>query len=223
MRLAQRLVVVFGLLAAACTTSNTTTLRVPTVIGDNKTEGRATIQNAGYLFVAVTEPGPDNKGTIAAQMPPAGTELAEGETVRVTISSGWPAVPDFASSVPAGMSVEKAKDVLRKRHLRISQIVRRTDTYYSLFAPGRVFTSRPTAPDHVAPGTAVTLVIAKPYACTPGYSACLQPHLDDRGLLAQYDCAGTGGDGPYYVYGTVRVTGDDIYRLDGDHNGLGCE
>jgi hypothetical protein len=37
------------------------------------------------------------------------------------------------------------------------------------------------------------------------------------------DCAGGGGDGPAYVHGPVTVTGSDIYRLDADHDGIGCE
>lgn len=52
--------------------------------------------------------------------------------------------------------------------------------------------------------------------CTPGYKPCLKPASD-------YDCAGGGGDGPKYVYGTVKVTGSDPYGLDSDNDGVGCE
>jgi hypothetical protein len=48
------------------------------------------------------------------------------------------------------------------------------------------------------------------------YSPCL-PKAGD------YDCAGGGGDGPNYVYGTVRVVGVDIYDLDSDSDGYGCD
>jgi hypothetical protein len=56
--------------------------------------------------------------------------------------------------------------------------------------------------------------------CTPGYSPCLVYHGG-----ADYDCYGKGGDGPYYTKPGVvyRVTGSDPYRLDGNHNGYGCE
>jgi hypothetical protein len=30
------------------------------------------------------------------------------------------------------------------------------------------------------------------------------------------------GDGPAFV-GRVRVVGEDVYHLDGDHDGVGCE
>jgi hypothetical protein len=34
---------------------------------------------------------------------------------------------------------------------------------------------------------------------------------------------GGSGNGPKYVEGPVRVTGSDPYRLDADHDGIGCE
>lgn len=53
--------------------------------------------------------------------------------------------------------------------------------------------------------------------CTPGYDPCLPDYGDD------YDCAGGIGDGPYYS-GKVNVQrGMDIYGLDRDETGLGCE
>jgi resuscitation-promoting factor RpfB len=37
------------------------------------------------------------------------------------------------------------------------------------------------------------------------------------------DCAGGSGNGPAYVSGPIRVTGDDIYDLDSDSDGIACE
>jgi hypothetical protein len=51
--------------------------------------------------------------------------------------------------------------------------------------------------------------------CTPGYDPCIPPGSD-------VDCAGGSGNGPRYVQGPVRVTGDDPYRLDSDGDGIGC-
>jgi hypothetical protein len=54
--------------------------------------------------------------------------------------------------------------------------------------------------------------------CDPNYrGACLRPNVSD------YDCAGGSGNGPYYVRGPIRVVGRDHYRLDADHDGIGCE
>jgi hypothetical protein len=52
--------------------------------------------------------------------------------------------------------------------------------------------------------------------CDPNYSGCVP-------IASDVDCAGGSGNGPAYVQGPVRVTGDDIYGLDSDHDGIGCE
>jgi hypothetical protein len=36
------------------------------------------------------------------------------------------------------------------------------------------------------------------------------------------DCEGGSGNGPAYT-GTVQVVGPDVYGLDNDHDGIGCE
>jgi hypothetical protein len=40
--------------------------------------------------------------------------------------------------------------------------------------------------------------------------------------VSDVDCLGGSGDGPYYV-GRVTVVGPDVYRLDHDNDGIGCE
>src|SRR3989344_1495328 len=52
--------------------------------------------------------------------------------------------------------------------------------------------------------------------CHPSYSGCLNLNASD------YDCAGGSGNGPYYT-GTVRVLGPDVFDLDRDNDGWGCE
>ncbi len=39
---------------------------------------------------------------------------------------------------------------------------------------------------------------------------------------SDYDCAGGSGNGPYYT-GAVRVIGSDVFDLDRDGDGMGCE
>lgn len=53
-------------------------------------------------------------------------------------------------------------------------------------------------------------------SCHPSYDPCV-PIAND------VDCAGGRGNGPAYVRGPVRVIGPDVYRLDGDGDGIGCE
>ncbi len=52
--------------------------------------------------------------------------------------------------------------------------------------------------------------------CDPNYSGCVP-------IASDVDCAGGSGNGPEYVDGPVTVTGSDIYRLDSDDDGIGCE
>jgi hypothetical protein len=90
--------------------------------------------------------------------------------------------------------------------------------------PGTVLIQRPIAGLEVHPGRTVRLVVAKPKPppppssnCHSSYTgACLVPNASD------YDCAGGSGDGPKYT-GTVTVVGPDVYGLDGDGDGVGCE
>lgn len=55
-----------------------------------------------------------------------------------------------------------------------------------------------------------------PAACDPNYRPCVP-------IARDVDCLGGGGDGPAYVRGPVRVIRRDIYRLDHDRDGIGCE
>ncbi|MEK7167905.1 MAG: hypothetical protein AAB791_02790 [Patescibacteria group bacterium] len=52
--------------------------------------------------------------------------------------------------------------------------------------------------------------------CHPSYSGCLDPNASD------YDCVSGSGNGPYYT-GKVQVIGPDVFDLDRDHDGWGCE
>jgi hypothetical protein len=53
-------------------------------------------------------------------------------------------------------------------------------------------------------------------SCDPNYEPCVP-------IASDVDCASGTGNGPAYVRGPVRVIGVDIYGLDRDGNGIGCE
>ena len=53
--------------------------------------------------------------------------------------------------------------------------------------------------------------------CDPNYSGACVP------IASDVDCGSGSGNGPAYVYSVVTVIGSDIYGLDANHNGLGCE
>lgn len=53
--------------------------------------------------------------------------------------------------------------------------------------------------------------------CDPNYSGACVP------IASDVDCAGGSGNGPAYVQGPVKVVGTDIYDLDRDGDGIGCD
>ncbi|AQA04639.1 hypothetical protein BVC93_21930 [Mycobacterium sp. MS1601] len=59
--------------------------------------------------------------------------------------------------------------------------------------------------------------VANAEPCDPNYSGPCVP------IDSDVDCAGGSGNGPSYVQGPVRVVGSDIYGLDRDGDGIGCD
>jgi hypothetical protein len=53
--------------------------------------------------------------------------------------------------------------------------------------------------------------------CDSNYTGACVP------ISSDVDCGGGSGNGPGYVYGTVHVVGSDIYDLDADGDGYGCD
>jgi hypothetical protein len=77
-------------------------------------------------------------------------------------------------------------------------------------------TSRSTTPPK--PSSASTSrTTSNSSSCDPNYSGACVP------IARDVDCAGGSGNGPAYVQGPVIVIGEDIYGLDGDDDGIGCE
>lgn len=67
--------------------------------------------------------------------------------------------------------------------------------------------------------SSVTMMIPVPASsqeCDPNYDPCVP-------IASDVDCAGGSGNGPAYVRGPVTVIGTDIYGLDRDGDGIGCE
>jgi len=84
--------------------------------------------------------------------------------------------------------------------------------------PTPTLTTTPTPTETVKVESSETSPPAKPQSnCDPNYSGACVPVASD------VDCAGGGGNGPAYVQGPVQVIGRDIYGLDRDGNGVGCE
>jgi hypothetical protein len=77
-------------------------------------------------------------------------------------------------------------------------------------------TTTTTTPMNTAAPAPTTTAAATAQDCHPSYTGACVPFASD------VDCAGGSGNGPEYV-GRVTVVGPDIYGLDGDDDGIGCE
>ncbi|TCO43567.1 surface rod structure-forming protein G [Kribbella antiqua] len=95
-------------------------------------------------------------------------------------------------------------------------------TYQLTFVNG-VRTSKTLLRQEVAkqPRTQITTIGTKveesEESCDPNYSGGCVP------IASDVDCSGGSGNGPAYVRGPVTVVGTDIYDLDRDSDGQGCE
>jgi hypothetical protein len=120
-------------------------------------------------------------------------------------------IPDLV-----GRTLSGARRALRVRDLRPNVTRFRTTEY----VPGRVVDTSPDAGARRRRGAVVTLYVAK--APPSDYSPPIPPGLD-------VDCAAGSGDGPRYEgqgnvpSGPFRVIGTDIYDLDREGDGIGCE
>ncbi|MHA7209704.1 G5 domain-containing protein [Arthrobacter sp. MDT1-65] len=73
------------------------------------------------------------------------------------------------------------------------------------------------APVVVAPPTPVQAAVPAAGGCDPNYDGDCVP------IDSDVDCASGSGNGPSYVQGPVRIVGSDIYGLDRNGDGFGCE
>src|SRR4051812_37312773 len=81
-------------------------------------------------------------------------------------------------------------------------------------APQEAASSATAAPSEGPSEVTTTKTVRQ---CDPNYSGACVP------IAGDVDCAGGSGNGPAYVQGPVRVVGSDIYDLDRDRDGIGCE
>jgi hypothetical protein len=144
------------------------------------------------------EPASDGTTTI----PPV-PNASTGETTEVSQTTGASEVTTATTAEPATTEVAAPS----------SAATAPADSGTTAPAEAVATTAAPTsqATTTVAP----TTTAAGP-ACDPNYSGCVP-------VASDVDCAGGSGNGPEYVQGPVQVVGSDIYGLDNDSDGVGCE
>jgi hypothetical protein len=80
-------------------------------------------------------------------------------------------------------------------------------------------TAKPATTTTARPRTTTTAAAVKSGSCHGSYTGtCIPPDVSDA------DCAGGSGNGPHYVREkNIGVVGPDVFDLDRDGDGVGCE
>ncbi len=191
--------------------------RIPAVEGLSLVEAKRSLRAAGVEIGKVDRrPSSERKGTVLKQRVGEGRKVKPGSSVPLVIAAPLPRVPSVAGKSEAS-AIRRLEDAGFK--------VRTTTHRRTTGKDGVVLSQSPSGGTRTKPQSLIRIVIsdvqrravARPSRnCTPGYSPCLPP-------ASHYDCAGGSGNGPKYVYGSVRVTGLDPYELDRDGDGVGCQ
>lgn len=165
---------------------------------------------AGLPAAEPTTPAPDTPAATPTSTAPAAPKVEKRtvtETKRVPFKTRTVRDPDLE---------EGTKEVRTEGAAGV-----RTLTYEITLTDGKPTAKRLISNKVTRQPTTKVLVIgtmSEPESdCDPNYSGACVP------IDSDVDCAGGSGNGPSYVSGIVRVTGSDIYDLDRDNDGFGCD
>jgi beta-lactam-binding protein with PASTA domain/tRNA A-37 threonylcarbamoyl transferase component Bud32 len=129
---------------------------VPDVLGQSESSATAELQAAGFE-VSATEASSDtvSEGLVSAQSPTAGTAVAKGSTVTITISTGpeLTAVPDVI-----GEDVATARAMIRDAGLRPSTQFQDVDDPAQ---DGIVLDQDPSGNEQASPGSTVIILVGR--------------------------------------------------------------
>ncbi len=147
---------------------------VPDVVGQQAAAAGANLRKVGLRPRVFNVPSPEPEGTVVAQNPLPGGELAKGDFVRINVSTGEPAGGGTDTgtdtgttggvagarrvSVPetVGQSLNAAQDRLQR-----ARLVARVDFVPSQEPAGRVVAQNPVAGTSVRPGASVRLNVSE--------------------------------------------------------------
>ena len=159
----------------ALTVSQGETPRVPPVRGRNRVDAEDILQNAGFQVIVIEGPSQAEAGTVVFQEPASGTELALGEAVTITVSTGPGQifVPDVR-----GQTLTQAINTLIAQGFRVGERREPSDTVEA----GEIIDTDPPHGFPVPAGLEVFVIISDgpPLVAIPD----VQGLLFDTGRLA---------------------------------------
>lgn len=196
---------------------------VVTMVGGSLVPARPSSETSSLTFSSDSKPEtsvqpsttPAPTSTPATRKPTVTTKtVTETQAIDFTTTT----VDD--SSLASGTTTVVTAGVPGKRTITYKV------TYTDGAETGRVVVTDTTIPpvtQVIANGTYVAPAAPVPFTggggggCDPNYSGQCVP------IDSDVDCAGGSGNGPSYTYGPVYVVGSDIYDLDRDGDGVGCD
>jgi eukaryotic-like serine/threonine-protein kinase len=129
------------------------TTEVPDVVGLSEADAVDAIQGANLSEEVVEEPSEEEEGIVIAQEPGGGTELEEGDTVRIVVSTG----PEFEMPDVEGENADEAEQFLEDEFgLNVTQEGTEEPCPQE---PGTVCSQDPEPGEMVEPGDNVVLFV----------------------------------------------------------------
>ncbi|MEK7599904.1 MAG: G5 domain-containing protein [Patescibacteria group bacterium] len=123
----------------------------------------------------------------------------------------------FTSSTVEDPALTKGSTTIRTAGVNGVKTLTYKVTYSDGTQTGKKLVSEAVTTPPVSQVTAIGTYVKPASSCDPNYSGACVP------IASDVDCAGGSGNGPAYVSGPVSVVGSDIYGLDRNGDGVGCE
>ena len=137
--------------------SEAATVAVPNVTGEALEDAQTTLEEAGLeVGIAYEASSEVEEGYVMEQDPAAETEVEEGSTVNLTVSSGEEEAETVTVPNLTGLTASEAESALSKVGLVGSSQTDYSDTY----AAGDIFEQSPSANTEVEPGSTVTYTVS---------------------------------------------------------------
>ena len=132
---------------------------VPDVVAKTRQVATTTLEEAGLKVGEVKQEQSDNgpAGTVIAQDPAAGSKVAEGGLVALTLSSGAAPNPPATSDVPNVVGLKQADAIQSMSQAGFAAV---SVGEASLTPAGEVISQSPTAGVIAKPGTQVTITVS---------------------------------------------------------------
>lgn len=136
--------------------STATTQQIPNIVGLPENEAVLELEQLGFTVVLTTEPSPDvAEGLVIRTSPNVGSEIREGATVTLTISSGREVVtiPDVT-----GLTLAEATQEIEGAGLVLDQSIREENS--DDYPAGTVIQQNPQPGGETSVGASITLTVS---------------------------------------------------------------